>query len=232
MGMPPPRMRSSPLVRAVQAHLPAFAPAVVFDVGANVGQSTAIFVEAFPSAAVYAFEPVLATFESLRGNVAAYPQVSIFNLALGRRSGAAHMESRRNSVISRVIERPGFFSRTKSESVSMTSGDAFCAKHHVERIDLLKVDAEGHDLEVLIGFQDMLAGMRIGLLEVEVGMNRANTRHVPFEAVKAFLEPRDYHLFHFNEQVMDIPFSGRPILRRSNAAFISEALAEANRRQE
>lgn len=37
-------------------------PAVVFDVGANIGQSTARVLEAFPQAFVHGFEPMQATY--------------------------------------------------------------------------------------------------------------------------------------------------------------------------
>jgi FkbM family methyltransferase len=223
--------RQSALVRIVRAYLPRLAPSVIFDVGANVGQSAAMFAEAFPSARIYAFEPVAATHATLKSRLAAHPNVSAFNLALGRRSGSVEIESQRNSVMNRIVERRGAPARTKTEAAAMVAGDAFCAEHSVERIDLLKIDTEGHDLEVLVGFQSMLKEMRIGLIDAEVGMNRGNTRHVPFEAVKAYLDPLGYHIFHLHEQMMEIPFSGRPVLRRCNVAFISDTLANAHQRK-
>ena len=111
----------------------------------------------------------------------------------------------------------------------MTSGDAFCDEHRVERIAFLKIDAEGHDLEVLRGFRKMLEGMRIDLVEAEVGMNPENTRHVPFEVVKAYLERLGYRLFLIYDQARDVPFSGRVILRRSNVVFASARLVDAAR---
>jgi FkbM family methyltransferase len=231
MNERPPQTKQSILVRIVKAYLPRLSPAVIFDVGANVGQSAAMFTEAFPRAKIYAFEPVAATFQTLGKRVAALPNVSAFNLALGRRSGSVEIESQRNSVMNRIVERRGEAATTRTEATKMMPGDAFSAEHHVERIDLLKIDTEGHDLEVLVGFRSMLEGMRIGLVDTEVGMNRGNTRHVPFEAVKAYLDPLGYHVFHLHEQMMEIPFSGRPVLRRCNVTFISEALARANERK-
>ena len=72
-----------------------------------------------------------------------------------------------------------------------------------------------HDLDVLIGFQTMLTERRIDFVETEVAMNRVNTQHVPLEAVKDFLEPLGYHLFHFYELGMETPLTGRPVLRRA-----------------
>lgn len=213
----------------IKSHFPGFAPAVVFDVGANVGRSALAFITAFPQTTVYAFEPVTSVYETLEAAIAGRPRVRAFNVALGRRSGAAHVTMRPASTSNRVIESPNLFERRKTEKVAMTSGDEFCAEHGIEHIGFLKVDAEGHDLDVLIGFQRMLTAQHVDLLEAEVGMNRDNRRHVPFEAVKAFLEPIGYHLFHIHDLAMDTPLSGRAVLRRVNAMFVSDAFIEANR---
>lgn len=70
---------------------------------------------------------------------------------------------------------------------------------------------------------------KVDLLETEVGMSRDNRRHVPFEAVKSYLEPIGYRLLHIHDMAMDTPFSGRIVLRRVNAMFVSDAFVEANR---
>ena len=38
---------------------------VIFDVGANIGQTTSKFVEGFPSSQIYAFEPVTKTYYAM-----------------------------------------------------------------------------------------------------------------------------------------------------------------------
>jgi hypothetical protein len=87
--------------------------------------------------------------------------------------------------------------------VDVTTLDEFCAVQAVERIDILKIDTEGLDLDVLRGARQLLAEQRIGIVEVEAGMHGGNTRHVPFEVLKAYLE--------------------------ANPAFVSQRLIERNR---
>ena len=72
----------------------------------------------------------------------------------------------------------------------------------------------------------MLRRGAIDLIEVEAGMNPDNELHVPFEQLKAFIEQHRYLLFGIYEQRHDWP-TGRPILRRCNAVFISRDLADA-----
>lgn len=221
-------MVQSPLVKAVRAHLPSCAPGVILDVGANDGRTAIVLAAAFPAATVYAFEPVVETFRTLVKNASAHDRIKPVNIALGRRSGRARMRIKSVSVSNRVAGWRDIFK--PAETVVMTSGDDFCAKQGLNEIGYLKVDAEGHDLQVLIGFRKMLRAARIDLVEAEVGMNPENKRHVPFEAVKAYLERFGYRLFLIYEQTYDEPFSGRPVLRRSNVVFASGKLIEAARR--
>ena len=219
----------SPLVTAIQAHLPRFRPTVIFDVGANVGQSALDFVEAFPQATIYAFEPVARTYEALLEQVREESRIRPFNLALGASGGTAHMNRRGRSVTKRIVEGTWFFQRRKLRKVAIEAGDRFCMEQGVDRIGFLKVDTEGHDLKVLMGFQRMFSETRIDLVEAEVGLYPGNTRHVPLEAVKVYLEGFGYSLFHLYEFVMDKRHTGRPVMRRCNAVFASEPLVEANR---
>ena len=57
MVKPPPD-----LFGLVKIYLPDWAPSLVFDVGANVGQTVADVVRRFPECKVHAFEPSPASF--------------------------------------------------------------------------------------------------------------------------------------------------------------------------
>jgi hypothetical protein len=46
-------------------------------------------------------------------------------------------------------------------------GDAFCAEQGIQKIDLLKIDVEGAESFVLRGFEKMLAGRRISIIQFE-----------------------------------------------------------------
>ena len=81
----------APLLEAIERHLPDFAPAVIFDVGANEGRASVEFAKAFPAAVIYAFEPVAATFSALVERAQSYERIRPVQLALGRRSGRVTM---------------------------------------------------------------------------------------------------------------------------------------------
>lgn len=91
----------------------------------------------------------------------------------------------------------------------------------------MKVDTEGHDLEVLQGGEKLLTEQKIDVIQVEAGMNPSNRHHVPFEALKSYLESKSYLLFGIYEQTGEF-MSGHPVMRRANCVFISSDLNQRN----
>src|SRR5262249_33872229 len=85
------RNRERALVVQLQQRL-AGEPAIVFDVGANVGDWTALLRAGLdPGAAIYAFEPVAGTFARLREHLARFgpaPRLVPVHAALGDVDGA------------------------------------------------------------------------------------------------------------------------------------------------
>ena len=70
----------------------------------------------------------------------------------------------------------------------MTTVDAYCAAEGIERVDYLKVDAEGHDLAVLQGAAGMLeVGVRF--VQFEFGGGNIDSRTFLRDFVR-LLEPR------------------------------------------
>jgi len=114
------------------------------------------------------------------------------------------------------------------ESVDLTTLDDYCDVNGVERINYLKIDTEGHDLEVLKGSVNMISERRIDLIEVEAGMNPSNLLHVPFETLKDYLESCSYVVFGIYEQAWETR-TGEAHLRRINAVFVSLEVIKMNK---
>lgn len=171
-----------------------FAPRCIFDIGANVGQTTRQIRSVWPEVQVHAFEPVSSTFARLEENLGADPAVTLHRLAFGSRPGRARMLAMPGGVMNRIVDRP--VGNAMVEEVEVVVGDAFCAAQGIDRIDILKIDTEGHDLEVLAGFRNMLAERRVAYVEVECGIAPDNRMHVPFGRLADFLFAFGYGLFN------------------------------------
>jgi len=202
---------------------PAFEPAVILDVGANVAQSAKGFPHAYPEARIYCFEPVAASFHALREALAENGgQVEFHQLAMGAERGQARIATSGTGACATIMT-PAPAEYLQGEQVRVDTLDEFCADAGITRIDYLKIDAEGCDLNVLRGAARLLGDGVPTVVEVEAGMHPANRLHVPFEDLKAHLQEHGYRCFGIYEPVSEWT-TGEPFLRRVNVAFIAPSL--------
>ncbi|NJO32722.1 MAG: FkbM family methyltransferase [Rhodospirillales bacterium] len=188
----------------------------VLDVGANVGNMTALFLQQFPNAKVWAFEPVCATCAALRARFANEPRVEIRQEALGCvHSTAPMLMAGMSTTMYRIVDHVDPI--RDHEQVTVNTGDGFMAEVGLSAVDFLKIDTEGHDLKVLMGFTAALERKAIRFLQVEAGMNATNSLHVPIQQFMQFLEPLGYHLYRVVGQVAEV--NGPGILRRADLVF-------------
>jgi FkbM family methyltransferase len=161
----------------------------ILDVGANEGQTALPFARAFPDARVFAFEPVPHTFSTLRARTADIHRIRCFELALGPYDGEATItladKSGQNSLLNVAEPGPGTI------TVSVMRGDTWASAHDVDHVDVLKIDAEGYDLEVLAGFERLLAASHVRAVLVECEFDRVRPEpHTSFFALYEHLTAR------------------------------------------
>lgn len=214
--------------RDLRRGLPDLQVHCVLDVGAHIGQSALQFRKEFPEAVVHSFEPTGSTVDIFKKTVAD-DSVHVHQLAIGSSLGRVEMhvssDAEGSSMNSVGMTHPHMLEQgMMKEVVEMTTLDLWCNTARIEKVDFLKIDTEGHDLEVLKGAEGLLARQAIGLIDIEVGMNPSNTFHVPFNTVSEFLWARDMLLFGIYDQLQEAPRPGS-VLRRVNALFTSRKLA-------
>ena len=182
---------------ATIAGLPS--PRIIFDVGAHHGESCDRFAEEFPTASIHAFEPVRITYQNLVTHLASRASVSAHQLALGARdeivSIALQSDTQGNSLSH--LAPPG---SPNAESITVTTLDAFCSSRSISHIDLLKIDAEGHELAVLTGAREALARRAIGPIFAEATLDEADSSHTPLQALITHLRPYGYSLAAIYDQ--------------------------------
>ncbi len=144
---------------------------IIFDVGANIGQSVVGFQRWFPQATVYAFEPVAASFEVLCRRFGRYPNMHFSNVAVGDQVGEGVIYTHAYSQLDTMVSdsRSG---ASGEQTISVTTIDTFCEGHGVEHIDLLKIDVQGWELNVLRGAKRMLSERRVRFAKIEAGFHR------------------------------------------------------------
>lgn len=142
---------------------------VIVDVGANDGRTILRWRRHLPHTRIVAFEPVGATFAELTERTGGLADVTRHKCALGAAPGTQAI------YLDQISALNSFYadrvSSGRSEDVPVETLDRVLVNEGVERVHLLKIDAEGHDLEVLKGATGLLRAGRIDIIEVEAGFS-------------------------------------------------------------
>ena len=197
---------------------------VIFDIGANIGQSATFYRKKFPKAKIFSIEPVSETYNQLKINTKNL-NVNCYNLAFGSKQGVVKMEisnlsehSVSNKIIINIEENN---LKCSYEEVNLTTIDKFLVSNNINHINYMKVDTEGHDLEAMKGAENALKNKRIDFIETELSMNSTNQFHIDYFSMVEYMLKYNYLVFGIYEQIHDFVIE-KPVLRRSNVVFISQ----------
>ncbi len=147
----------------------------VFDVGAYIGEYASRLRHVCPGAKIWAFEPNPSTFAQLR-QAAQRDGFTAVNVGLSDRPGTAqlidHATSANDFGSVHASLHPGVIdgihhAQPAEVRVEITTVDAFMESEHVPRLNLLKVDAEGHELAILRGAKHAIMSGKVDVVQFE-----------------------------------------------------------------
>lgn len=176
-------------------------PLVVFDVGANVGDWTmSLLSSAQPKSRtlrIHAFEPCAGTFETLTKRLAQADGTSVIavNKGCSSASGMATMTNygpncEINTICEPIGDNPA---QSSKQEIQLTTVDDYCLANHIAHIDFLKIDAEGHDCEIIAGAMAMLRANAIAMVQFEYNWRWIGARHFLRDAFN-LLKPLNYSI--------------------------------------
>ena len=145
---------------------------------------------------VFAFEPCAGTRDLLTARldaVAPAAAVVVVGAALSSRSGVGELKVLGPADGRNSLEQFDGSEQCRVEEVRLTTLDEFCRDEGLASISLLKIDAEGHDIEVLKGALDLLGRGRIRVIQFEYNHRWIVARHFLRDAFQ-LLEPLGYQL--------------------------------------
>jgi FkbM family methyltransferase len=143
---------------------------VIWDVGANLGLWSRQALDAANAKGLKvrldAFEPIPSTFAMLSEKLAGPANLNLHQMALSDAVGSGKMRNFGAGAGTNALLRDDHGDGEVIE-VTINTGDLMASSLNLDHIDLVKVDAEGHDLGVLKGMTDLFANGRIGVVQFE-----------------------------------------------------------------
>jgi FkbM family methyltransferase len=143
----------------------------IIDIGGHIGLNTVFFAKLAPRGHVYVFEPAANTLEILKdtirinslSNVTIIPKiVSDKNESIKFYVNNLETADNANSIVKHRMDKD-----LKEVNILSTSLDAFMEEFKIDKVDFIKIDAEGGELKVLKGseklFKNNKPKMTLGL---------------------------------------------------------------------
>ncbi len=169
---------------------------VILDIGANIGQTSFNIIGTQKkkglNPVIYSFEPYPRTFKKLETNRTLNPTVSVktYNLGLGRERGILHMtqHSPLNSGGFRMTNEPD-----NSISVPVIALDEFVPENQLTKIDFIKIDVEGFEVQVLEGALETLKTFR-PILVFEYSLQNINAQSGNIKNILKQLSDMNYDI--------------------------------------
>jgi len=170
---------------------------VVLDIGVNLGWTALNLGKLCSRGQVFGFEPDPENFDRFMVNMHLnqLPNVSVSPVALCAGAGkvSMHVPTPSNRGGNRIANAT---QEAAALDIPMMTADEFVAQHSLARVDLVKIDTEGYELQVLRGASGLLTRFR-PVLFVEI--NDDNLRQQGGSANELFGYLKTHGYTHFSD---------------------------------
>lgn len=175
----------------------------VFDVGANTGQSIKRYRDVFPGCFITSFEPNPAIFSLLEKSWGDVSRITLNQIALSNNIGNASFYATRVPEVSSLLEPTKRIIKLSSEhkydfktiNVPTSTLDHYCQTNDINKIDILKLDVQGFELNVLYGAEILLRTGKVTMIYSEVTFAETYMNQTRFIDLVSYLNKLDYEIW-------------------------------------
>lgn len=181
---------------------------IIFDVGANQGQSIRRFKKIFPKSIIHAFEPIKEEFDKLQNEFKSDSNIFLNNCALGDSLGKNKfniMASTGHSSFFKIRPNTEWLKIRSKEfgaaengyikkvvDVKINTINNYCNNNNILKIDILKLDTQGFEEKILAGASEIIP--RIKLIETELMFDDVYEKRLNFYDVEKYILKHNFRL--------------------------------------
>ena len=182
---------------------------IIFDVGGHNGESILLFDKHFDLYKIYTFEPLETNFLKLKINTKKIEKKIVYiNCALGEKKEnriIKQMIETSSSTLNEINEKSKYFKKKKfflgvkenkkmfeEKKVPVDRADNIIKKFKVDKIDLLKIDTEGYELNVIKGFGENIDLVKVIIFEHHFDL--MIKKNYNYSDINKYLANKGFHL--------------------------------------
>lgn len=203
---------------------------LVFDVGANRGQSIDRYRGIFPGCQVKCFEPIPELLKGLESKTADLPDVAVYPYALAESIRTQPFYVTRLPEMSSLLKPEQWLAEISPDhkydfstiTVQCETLDNISQTLGITQIDILKIDVQGAELQTLKGGSLLLSNEKIGLIYMEVNLADTYEQQFKLSDLLVFLDLFGYQLW----DIQPFVYTGAGRAWTANALFVCPGWAK------
>jgi FkbM family methyltransferase len=184
---------------------------IIFDIGANKGQSIKLFKKIYPNSFIHSFEPIEEEVKILKNFYQSNDSIILNNVAVGDKKEKKKFNFNiisGHSSFNSVIENTTWIKKRshavkidprnytlEKRDVDIIKLDDYTSENNIKEIDILKIDTQGYEGRVLNGCTSLLKKNSIKVIKLELIFSEIYENPLNIYDVEKYLVPNGYKLF-------------------------------------
>ena len=196
---------------------------IIFDIGANKGQSIEKYLKIFKNPQIHSFEPIKSEIDILKKKYKHNNNIYLNDFALGEKNEFKDLNitaksdnssfnkinldtdwvkirsEQNNTTINNYVE--------KIEKVKVITLDEYVKSKKIEDIDFMKIDTQGYEDKILEGSLETIKNNKISIIQTEIMFDDNYNKYLNFIDIEKYIVPYNFRIVGIN-MVHDNMFSG------------------------